>query len=128
MKSVKSLAGALVGLELVTGCMAAEGSGSSNGDRRELATGVFAVEGMTCGGCEAGVELKVGGLEGVEAVEASYAEGRATVTYDPERVTPEAIVEAIEELGYSAEVVPDAGSAEAREPGSDEDPAQLPRT
>lgn len=127
MKHVKSLAGALVVLALVTGCMAAEGSGSGDEDHGELATGVFAVEGMTCGGCEAGVELKVGGLEGVEAVEASYAEGRATVSYDPERVTPEEIIAAIEELGYSAEVVPDSESAEARESGSDGSNASLPR-
>lgn len=67
-------------------------------------TSVFRVEGMTCGGCEAGVKMRVGKLDGVTAVDASYEEGTATVTYDPEKVTPEVIVEAIEALGYQAEL------------------------
>lgn len=68
-------------------------------------TSVFRVEGMTCGGCEAGVRLSVKKLDGVEKVEASYDEGRATVTYDAAKVTPEQIVTAIEELGYAAELL-----------------------
>ncbi len=77
------------------------------------ATSVFAVQGMTCGGCEAGVEVKVGKLDGVERVEASYREGTAEVTYDPGRVTPEAIVGAIEELGYTAELIEQEGEGTA---------------
>ncbi len=76
-------------------------------------TSVFQVEGMTCGGCEAGVRMKVGKLEGVERVEASYREGKAEVTYDPERVTPDEIIAAIEELGYTAELVEDEGEGTA---------------
>jgi copper chaperone CopZ len=68
-------------------------------------TSVFKVEGMTCGGCEAGVKMTVKRLDGVQAVEASHTEKRATVTYDAEKVTPQAIVEAIEKLGYTAELV-----------------------
>ncbi len=70
-----------------------------------LVTSAFAVEGMTCGGCEAGVRLAVGKLEGVETVEASYEENRAEVTYDPAQVTPERIIAAIQELGYTAELI-----------------------
>lgn len=73
-----------------------------------LATSTFAVEGMTCGGCEAGVKLKVKKLDGVESVEASWEAGRATVTYHPDRVGPNDIVAAIEELGYTAELVDEA--------------------
>jgi copper chaperone CopZ len=65
-------------------------------------TTVFAVEGMTCGGCEAGVKVAVKKLDGVEKVTASHAEGRATVTYDPSKVTPEDIEAAIEKIGYQA--------------------------
>jgi copper ion binding protein len=68
----------------------------------EKTTSVFKVEGMTCGGCEAGVRLSVTKLDGVEKVEASYEKGRATVTYDAAKVTPEEIVAAIEGLGYKA--------------------------
>ena len=71
-------------------------------DNAQSTTSVFKVEGMTCGGCEVGVKMKVKKLEGVEKVTASYEEGTATVTYRPETVTPEQIVTAIEDLGYSA--------------------------
>lgn len=67
-------------------------------------TSTFKVEGMTCGGCEVGVRMNVKKLDGVASVEASYDEGHAKVTYDPDRVTPEMIVEAIEKLGYTAEL------------------------
>ena len=59
---------------------------------------------MTCGGCEVGVRMNVKKLDGVADVEAFYAEGRAEVTYDPATVTPSMIVEAIEKLGYTAEI------------------------
>jgi copper chaperone CopZ len=70
-----------------------------------LVTSIFKVEGMTCGGCEASVKMTVKRLDGVQAVEASHTEKRATVTYDPEKVTPQAIVDTIEKLGYTAELV-----------------------
>ncbi len=81
---------------------------AADGEKASAVTSVFKVEGMTCGGCEAGVKAKVKKLEGVRDVTASHKEGRATVTYDPEKVTPDAIIAAIEELGYSAELVRDA--------------------
>jgi len=68
-------------------------------------TSIFQVEGMTCGGCEAGVKLAVKRLDGVVSVEASYEEKRATVVYDGTKVTPQAILKAIEKLGYSARLV-----------------------
>jgi len=68
-------------------------------------TSLFQVEGMTCGGCEAGVHLKVKKLDGVKNVEASYEKKQARVTYDPKIVTPERIIQAIQELGYSARIL-----------------------
>jgi copper chaperone CopZ len=71
----------------------------------EATTSVFQVTGMTCGGCEVGVRRVVKKLEGVEEVEASYEDGTATVTYQAEEVTSDDIIAAIEELGYTAELV-----------------------
>lgn len=68
-------------------------------------TSVFQVEGMTCSGCELGVEIKVEKLDGVHEAEASYRDRRAVVRYDGEKVTPEAVIEAIEELGYEARLL-----------------------
>lgn len=70
-----------------------------------LVTSFFKVEGMTCGGCEASVKVAVKRLDGVKAVEASHTEKRATVTYDSHKVTPQAIIEAIDKLGYTAELI-----------------------
>jgi len=85
-----------------SGMIAAEGKTAS-------ATSLFHVEGMTCGGCEAGVHLKVEKLEGVKNVEASYEKKQARVTYDPKIVTPERIIRAIQELGYSARMMSTKG-------------------
>lgn len=74
------------------------------GEEAAATVSTFAVEGMTCGGCEVGVKMKVKKLAGVESVEASYKEGTARVGYDPAEVTPEQIIAAIEELGYEAEL------------------------
>jgi copper chaperone CopZ len=92
-----------IGLASTAGALAAE-------ERAATVTSLFKVEGMTCGGCEAAVERKVKKLDGVAAVEASHEEGRARVTYDPKRVTPQRIVAAIEELGYSAELIAARGA------------------
>jgi copper chaperone CopZ len=62
----------------------------------------LAVSGMTCGGCSVAVERAVGRLDGVHEVEAWHREGRARVVYDPERVQPEAIAAAIEDIGFEA--------------------------
>lgn len=65
----------------------------------------FRVEGMTCGGCVIGTRAVLARLEGVEKADASYddstGEGTAWALYDPARTTPERMMEAIRELGYT---------------------------
>lgn len=77
---------------------------SSDAPSEGMRTSIFHVTGMTCSGCEVGVRRVVGKLDGVEDVEASHDDGTATVTYETGKVTPEAIIAAIEELGYTAEL------------------------
>ena len=48
--------------------------------------------------------MAVGRLDGVDSVTASHAEGRAEVSYDSARVSPEEIVTTIDKLGYEASV------------------------
>lgn len=102
----KKTMAALVAL-LALGATGWVGQAVADGDDAQTTTSTFDVEGMTCGGCEAGVKLKVKKLDGVTSVDASYDEGTAVVTYDPDKVTPEQIIAAIEQLGYSAELVQD---------------------
>lgn len=93
-----------LGLLGVVGVRLALAGNAGSAAAGDTVTSVFRVEGMTCGGCEVGVKMRVEKLDGVTAVDASYEDGTATVTYDPEKVTPEVIVEAIETLGYRAEL------------------------
>lgn len=60
----------------------------------------FDVTGMSCGGCERSLTKAVSRLPGVNKVSASHAEQTATVTYDENSVTPQAIVAAIRDAGY----------------------------
>ena len=64
------------------------------------------VEGMTCGGCVIGVRKVLERLSGVHKAEVSYEKQRAVVTYDPEKVTVEQLIDAIKTLKYKATVVP----------------------
>lgn len=42
------------------------------------------------------------GLEGVEKAEVSFAERRATVTYDPRKVSVKDMVKAVSQAGFRA--------------------------
>ena len=62
---------------------------------------VLDVKGMTCAGCEASIEHKVGLLEGVKSVDAIYSEGSATIEYLPSKLEERTIIEAINKTGYT---------------------------
>ncbi len=53
---------------------------------------VFKVEGMSCGHCAATVKRQLEAIPGVKTARVSLDDRRATVTYDPGKVTPEAII------------------------------------
>ena len=60
----------------------------------------FGVRGMTCGGCVASVRRVLEALPGVSKVDVTLQPGQATVAYDPARVTPEALRDAVQNAGY----------------------------
>lgn len=64
---------------------------------------VLPVAGMTCSGCEAGIDYEVNKLSGVMEVKASYENGQATVKYDPSKTSREEIIQAINSTGYKVE-------------------------
>jgi copper chaperone CopZ len=74
-----------------------------------LARADFDVQGMDCGGCVIGTRAALRKLEGVEQADASYddatGKGTAWAFYDPAKVTPERMMAAIRELGYTPTVV-----------------------
>lgn len=62
------------------------------------------VEGMTCAACQAAVQKALRRQPGVIDASVNLMMKSAAVTYDPARVQPEALVEAIRETGYEAEL------------------------
>jgi P-type Cu+ transporter len=59
------------------------------------------LEGMTCAACAARIERKLNKLDGVEAA-VNYATEQATVSFDRTRVEVEALIAAVEAIGYGA--------------------------
>jgi len=64
----------------------------------------LAVQGMTCAACQSHVQRALQGAEGVTDATVDLMTARAAVTYDPARTSPEALVEAVRETGYRAEL------------------------
>ncbi|WP_425277001.1 heavy metal translocating P-type ATPase [Meiothermus ruber] len=62
------------------------------------------VQGMTCAACVNRVERGLGKLEGVALASVNLATERARVVYDPEKTTPQALLEKVREAGYTPEV------------------------
>ena len=83
-----------------------------------VATVELAIEGMTCASCVRRVERALAKVEGVESAAVNLATERATVAYDPERASLDAMLRAVRAAGYGARVL--AEPAELVEEG-DED-------
>ncbi|HJR42836.1 MAG TPA: cation transporter [Gemmatimonadaceae bacterium] len=58
------------------------------------------IDGMSCGHCVAAVKSALAKMDGVAVEQVDI--GSARVTYDPARVTPEQIVDAVNDEGYVA--------------------------
>ncbi|HBK86097.1 MAG TPA: heavy metal translocating P-type ATPase, partial [Firmicutes bacterium] len=61
------------------------------------------VQGMTCAACSARVEKVLRNLDGVEEANVNLATNRATIIYDPDRLTPSHVIKSIGNAGYEAE-------------------------
>lgn len=68
-----------------------------------MKTEKFQVTGMTCAACQANVTKCVAKLPGVEQVDVSLLANSMTVTYDDGALSEDAIVGAVEDIGYGAE-------------------------
>jgi copper chaperone CopZ len=72
---------------------------------------VLAVEGMTCASCAYAVKAALKKLDGVQDAKMSYREKRTAITYEPDRVNPGTMAEAVRKAGFGATV---AKSAEGK--------------
>lgn len=116
------VAGALGVMPLLSSCSEDDAAANASGGAAEaaladdagrgapasLARADFDVAGMDCGGCVIGTRATLRKLEGVHQADASYdgetGEGTAWALYDPAKVTPERMMEAIRILGYTPTV------------------------
>jgi copper chaperone len=60
------------------------------------------VGGMTCPGCVRSIEKKLSGINGVEYAHVNLGAGVATVEFDDARTDPEALLAAVEQIGFAA--------------------------
>lgn len=63
----------------------------------------FNITGMTCAACSTRVEKGLNKMEGITNANVNLALETATVTYNPESVSPSDIIAKVEKLGYGAE-------------------------
>lgn len=62
------------------------------------------IEGMACGGCANTVRQVIRAMEGVADAEVSHAEGSASVRFDPVKLSPQEIADAVSAAGYPAKL------------------------
>ncbi|GIW36808.1 MAG: ATPase [Meiothermus sp.] len=65
---------------------------------KELQIGI---QGMTCAACVNRVERGLKKVEGVELAQVNLATEQARIAYDPDKTTPQALVDKVKEAGYS---------------------------
>lgn len=62
------------------------------------------ISGMHCVSCGLSIDGSLEDLPGVTKAETDYAKGKSVVRFNPDDVTPQAMVQEISKLGYQAEV------------------------
>ena len=60
------------------------------------------IDGMHCGACATGIQMLTSQMDGVSSSFVDYEGKKGTLEFDPAKVTKDAIVKAIAELGYTA--------------------------
>ncbi|EWC43878.1 hypothetical protein DRE_07255 [Drechslerella stenobrocha 248] len=65
-------------------------------------TTTVSVEGMTCGACTSAVEKGFATMDGILSVDVSLMMNRAVVVHDAAKVSPQTIVDTIEDRGFDA--------------------------
>ena len=60
------------------------------------------IDGMSCDHCVSRVKKALSGLEGVEVRKVEV--GSAEMSYDPSRVAPDRILEAVDRIGFQPQV------------------------
>ncbi len=59
---------------------------------------------LSCPSCVAKIEKALKGREGVDDAKVYFNTGRIEVQHDPERISAEDLIKAVQEVGYEAKV------------------------
>ncbi|KAG9561517.1 heavy metal translocatin, partial [Aureobasidium melanogenum] len=70
-----------------------------------LFTTIVAIEGMTCGACTSAVTSGFNNVPGLLKFDISLLAERAVILHDPTKLSPEKIVETIEDCGFDAKIL-----------------------
>lgn len=68
-------------------------------------TATYSIEGMTCGACVSAITNGLEDLDGVSKAAISLVTERGAVNYDASKVTPEQILERIDDCGFDAKLL-----------------------
>ena len=74
------------------------------------------IQGMTCGGCVAGIERKVNALDGTISATVYLRETKGEFVYDPSKLDKQSILDTITTYGYSATEISDEALGETQAP------------
>lgn len=73
--------------------------------RQNAKTVKLKITGMTCADCSNHISTALKGVDGVIEQSVEYPGDLATITYNPDKTNPEAIIKVIEKTGYKAKII-----------------------
>jgi len=71
-------------------------------EKMEAVSVEIPIEGMSCMSCVATVKKALSDLEGVSGVKVSLENKKTTLRYNPKKISPDTIQQAINKIGYKA--------------------------
>lgn len=111
MKMLKIVLGvSALGIAALAVTHIATGHARAEGPAAGSATVSLHVEGMTCASCKVAVRTALSKLDGVRDAKVDVHRKSAAIDYDPARVTPQQMVDAVNRLGYQASLPAKGGS------------------
>ena len=87
----------------------------------------FAVTGMSCAACSANITKKVSSIDGTEDVNVNLITNSMSLSYDETKTDPQAVISAVESIGYGAYVKGASVSGRTDDDGSGAFKAELAR-
>lgn len=88
---------------------------SDTGGLAQAAMAEYQIEKLTCGSCVANIEKALDNVKGVQSIDVNLTSNRGRVIFDPERISGEAIGQAISQAGYPARLKSQLTPAEYRD-------------